>query len=610
MKSFKANESNPAKRTYISCLEKAWEDDILTPDERTFLNNYGKLLKIPRKQLLQIERGLLIELINCALKYNQNRIGKNYSNAALKIFPEDPEFLKLKDLLCDNEVYSNSISFEDAILDFWDMWTKDDDPHKAMYKELLHTIWEDFKVTTDERSLIQISKDEILNNPDIQITANELLKIEIDTIFKLIGIAEIHGKKLITLKLLKAILELDQNNLTALAIIDEIKKSKSTLIQASGEAFRCAMCGVVMRSVSEAGDYYCTECGSHSNIFPYEESVTLSMLSNKKISDRYTLKDVLDRGGTAIIYLAEDNEENDLCVIKAPLPDHDTKMEERRNELIRKEGEILKSLSSPHIVKFRDITSHLGKYRLILDYINGYQMRQRCKNSGTNLYYFSRWGTQIMDTLDYIHGKDILHRDLNPNNLIVNLDDDVVFIDFGTAKNIVNASNISTRLGTNIYAAPEQSFGLEIGPESDIYSLGGTLYFLTTGYNPKKMKNGKLPKINRYSNFNLNDRIYDFIAKCMENDRSDRYQSVGEMKRDFIKLTEKIPMPSTDQVEEVKSLLMEELNLSNVFFISYEYLDGQLKMKFNLPKVMRNRYIEVCYGSADDIKVDFQDFCK
>lgn len=208
-------------------------------------------------------------------------------------------------------------------------------------------------------------------------------------------------------------------------------------------------------------------------------------------SQRYIFREILAQGGMGIIYLADDKEQNNHCVIKQMIIRSANPEEHQESvRLFKREAEVLKLLHHPGIVHLRD--SHAtedGHYFLVMDRVPGKSLAELLQAKKT----FSSQATieiaiQCCEVLEYLHKHNppIIYRDLKPSNLMLTPDGHIVFIDFGVARALLPQNLTATRVVTTGYSAPEQYSGK---PEfrSDLYSLGATMYQLLTGSKPRPL---------------------------------------------------------------------------------------------------------------------------
>ena len=203
------------------------------------------------------------------------------------------------------------------------------------------------------------------------------------------------------------------------------------------------------------------------------------------LNNRYRIVSLLGQGGMGAVYRAWDINLNKPAAIKENL-DTSSKAQE---QFIR-EAQILARLSHPHLTRVTDyfFIPDQGQY-LVMDYIEGKDLGSMLDKRGIIPESQALgWTYQICDALTYLHNQPspIIHRDIKPANIKIRPDGKAILVDFGIAK--VYDPELSTTVGARAvtpgYSPPEQYGMASTDPQSDIYSLGATLYHLLTGHVP------------------------------------------------------------------------------------------------------------------------------
>ncbi len=220
-----------------------------------------------------------------------------------------------------------------------------------------------------------------------------------------------------------------------------------------------------------------------------------------------------------------------------------TKLFDSQLQKFKKEARRIRKLKNEHIVQVHDLFEENGTAYYVMDYIDGESLSERMDRTHKPLSENDvlKFYPQILDALQAVHSKGIFHLDLKPGNIMVDANGNVKLIDFGASKQQSNAegakdSNSTLICFTNGYAPREQmerNFE-KIGPWTDIYALGATLYALLTHQQPpmptdidddrSSDKHLALPLPS-----NVSDETRDLILKLMKTDRLDRPQSVDEL---------------------------------------------------------------------------------
>jgi len=231
-------------------------------------------------------------------------------------------------------------------------------------------------------------------------------------------------------------------------------------------------------------------------------------------------------GGSAAIYAAKDRVGTQIIVKEAVIPKNaNEELKAKAIELFNREAHFLSKLDHPHIAKVLDHFVENEHHYEIIEYIDGLDLRRFVKERGAQPDDFVlNWAEQICEILVYLHSQNppVIHRDLTPDNLVLRLDGQVVLIDFGAANAFVGIAT-GTMVGKQSYMPPEQLRGKAV-PQSDTYSLGGTLYFLLTGRDPVPLEVSQIKEGDKATK-----ELNPILAKCTAHEISDRYQSSVEL---------------------------------------------------------------------------------
>lgn len=235
----------------------------------------------------------------------------------------------------------------------------------------------------------------------------------------------------------------------------------------------------------------------------------------------------LSMGGLSAIYLCL-LEERELVVLKeAVIPDDSQpELKAKASELFEREAQFLMKLDNPNIVKVLDYFVEDLRTYLLLEYVNGQDLRQYVLQNGRpRQAVVIGWAEQIASILCYLHRREppIVHRDLTPDNLVIREDGIIVLIDFGAANEFIGTST-GTFVGKQCYIAPEQFRG-RATPQSDIYAFGCTLHFLLTGCDPEPLSVLNPQQIVQSIPTELND----LVAACTQLDLERRLTSAEEL---------------------------------------------------------------------------------
>jgi len=203
---------------------------------------------------------------------------------------------------------------------------------------------------------------------------------------------------------------------------------------------------------------------------------------------KYVATDIIGRGAFSIVYKGEHKSLGMPVVIK--MMRHDMAQHKNFLENFRNEAKIIASLSHNHIIKVYDFEERYRTLFIIMEYVKGESltsMIQRLRLMPPLLV--ADYLGQICMALDYAHQRGIIHRDINPSNIIVQPNDQLKVLDFGLA--CPEGTEDFENTGTAHYMAPEQIDGDPVTARTDIYALGITAYEMVTGQRPFRAENLK-----------------------------------------------------------------------------------------------------------------------
>ncbi len=265
------------------------------------------------------------------------------------------------------------------------------------------------------------------------------------------------------------------------------------------------------------------ELGRHFN------STTFVPLEPGRMLRNGTIKIIrqLAFGGFSAVYIAEDSSIGTVVLKEAVVNDSEIEsVKQKAMELFNREAILLAKLDHPQITKVTDHFVESERNYMVIEHIAGENLRQLVKRQGKQPESkVIDWAKQMAHILDYLHRQTppIVHRDFTPDNIILRNDSTLVLIDFGAANEFLGAAT-GTLLGKPAYMSPEQVKGKAL-PSSDLYSLGGTLYFLLTGKDPEAITVSH-PKRN---GGDVTSEVDTFIAQLTALDVNDRPDSANEV---------------------------------------------------------------------------------
>ena len=187
-------------------------------------------------------------------------------------------------------------------------------------------------------------------------------------------------------------------------------------------------------------------------------------------SDRYKITERIGVGGMAEVYRAQDTVLGRTVAVKVMLPQYAESPD--FTQRFKQEAAAAANLQSPYIVNIYDWGNDNGTYYIVMELIRGTDLKTGIKARGAlNQRKVAEIGSQVCSALNVAHNQDLIHRDIKPQNIMVQPDGNIKVMDFGIAhaKNSVKTQTSSV-LGTAHYISPEQAQGKELDAASDIYS--------------------------------------------------------------------------------------------------------------------------------------------
>jgi serine/threonine-protein kinase len=240
----------------------------------------------------------------------------------------------------------------------------------------------------------------------------------------------------------------------------------------------------------------------------------------------------------ATVYRGMDQVLGRTVAIKTMLPQYAT--DPSFAARFKQEAQAAAALNSPYIVSVYDWGKDGDTYYIIMEYLRGTDLKSGIRKHGAlDCKKVAQIGSQIAQALSVAHNHDIIHRDIKPQNIMVQPDGNIKVMDFGIAR--AKNSHLTTDnsvLGTAHYVSPEQTQGKPLGPTTDLYSLGIVMYEAATGRVPFDGDNAVTVAMKQVTeqpvppsqiNPNVDPQLEAIILKCMQKDPKDRFQTADEL---------------------------------------------------------------------------------
>ena len=263
---------------------------------------------------------------------------------------------------------------------------------------------------------------------------------------------------------------------------------------------------------------------------------------NKIICNRYKILDHLGTGGMATVWLGYDTILDRQVAIKTFKIDANDEDAVKR---FNREAKAVTSLSHPNIVSIYDVENEGEFYYLILEYVEGMTLKDyMIKNPRIPIETIVHIAKQIAAGLSHAHQNGIIHRDIKPQNILMNENLTCKITDFGIARAYGDTTLTQTNqmLGTVYYLSPEQARGNVATAQSDIYSLGILIFEMITGQIPFKGESAvaialkhlqeELPDIDKFRD-NIPQSVKNIVLQATMKNPNERYISSKELFEDL-----------------------------------------------------------------------------
>ncbi len=305
---------------------------------------------------------------------------------------------------------------------------------------------------------------------------------------------------------------------------------------------------------------FCGECGTQliplsRDILP-EVTETLQtaikeLTTGSTFAGRYQVIEELGKGGMGRVYKVYDTKIKEKVALKLIRPeiasDRDT-IERFSNEI-----RLARKIGHRNVCRMFDIGEAEGAHFITMEYVPGEDLKSMIRMSGSlSLGMLLKVGRQVCGGLAEAHSLGVIHRDLKPQNIMIDKDGNAKIMDFGIARSIreKRITGPSVMIGTPEYMSPEQAEAKEVDHRSDIYSLGIILYEMATGQLPFEGDTAlsvaikhktEIPKDPKLLNPHIPDDLNRLILKCLEKDKAARYQTAAEVEAELDKIEKGIP---------------------------------------------------------------------
>jgi serine/threonine protein kinase/Flp pilus assembly protein TadD len=348
---------------------------------------------------------------------------------------------------------------------------------------------------------------------------------------------------------------------------------------------KCPQCA----SENPPDSRYCSRCGTR--IMPSGKitipkdappSITKEFKIGSTFAGRYLIIEELGKGGMGSVYKVLDKEIDEKIALKFLNPE--VAANEKTITRFRNELKTARKISHKNVCRIYDLSKGKGIYYITMEYVAGDDLKNVVRMMGQlgigKALFIAK---QVCEGLIQAHKKGVVHRDLKPQNIMLDRDGNARIMDFGIARSLETKGVTDTgmMIGTPEYMSPEQVEGEEANQRSDIYSLGVIIYEMVTGRIPfdgetalsiaLKHKN-EAPRDPREFNDKIPEALSQVILKCMAKAGDWRYQTGEELLSELNKVENDLPTSE-------RFVLVEEPIFEKFEEVETEVESGEIELK-------------------------------
>jgi len=311
----------------------------------------------------------------------------------------------------------------------------------------------------------------------------------------------------------------------------------------------CPKCGFE----NQGGAVFCAKCATKLiSVTRTLETTPEGLGKGELFAGRFELIEELGAGGMGIVYRAYDKEVGEEIALKVLHPD--IALDEKTVDRFRNEIKLARRITHKNVCRMHELHQDEKELFITMEYVSGQDLKGLIKESGALAAGKAiSIAKQICEGLAEAHDLGVIHRDLKPQNIMVNKEGNAKIMDFGIARSLRTAGMTAEGMiiGTPEYMAPEQVEGLEADQRTDIYALGAIIFEMVTGRVPfegdsplsvaYKHKN-EAPIPPRKINFLVPEPLNGLILRCLEKEKDNRYQTADEVLADLVRIEDGLPI--------------------------------------------------------------------